>query len=159
MVRYQRPLIEETSWDDPQQNYTSNDGGIIMADVGPPTITITVTDTFVESVASPVVGDIWPELTPMYYDSGVSEMYLIWTAGQPIEGFMLSGGLSKRFFGRPQLHTTLETSQRMLIAGEVDAQSVYVPEGETRAALDTAMASTARERQFIILNLPDDQFH
>lgn len=158
MVRYQRPLIEETSWDDPHRNYTSADGGIIMVDCAADTA-ITVTDTFVESVTAPVVGDIWPELTPMYFDSGVPKTWKVWTAGEAVEGFLVSDGLSSKFFGRPQLDVALETSQRLLIAGEVDAQSVYVPEGETRAALDTAMASTTRERQFIIRNLPNDQFH
>lgn len=158
MVRYQRHLIEETTWDDPHKNYTPSNDGIIMADVAADA-TITVTDTFVETVSSPVVGDIWPELTPMYFDSTTTDLWKVWTEGEAVEGFMVSDGLSSRFFGRPQLKVDLETSQRMLIAGTVDAQAVYVPEGETRTALDAALASTTRERQFIIRNLPNDQFH
>ena len=159
MVRYQRPLVEEVTFNDPHRNYTPGTDGVRIGDVAADA-TITVTDTLVEDVTSPVVGDIWPELTPMYFDSGVPKLWKVWTSGQPVEAFMLSTlGLSSKFFGRPQLHTTLETAQRLLMNGSVDAQSVYVPEGETRAALDTEMSATSRERNFEILNLPNDQAH
>ncbi len=123
---------------------------------------ITATKSLVEDVALPDRGDIWPQLTPLWFDDtyGTEGAWKVWENGRSIEGFLLgatnmSGQLwAENRTGRLRLYADSEVQGVILEAGDVDATDVFLPPGETQANLNAALRSSGlREDNIKVYNL------
>jgi hypothetical protein len=144
MVLKQRDLIQRFTRDDHKRySVTRALPMVFAADAG-----ITVPNTRVEDNAG---GDIWPCLTPVFFDDSVG-FWKVWTNGKSIEGFLLGAtGLSTELFadnrtGRLQLFTGNEVQGLVLLRGTVHAADVFLPPVETQPNLDLALQSGLREK-------------
>lgn len=119
---------------------------------------ITMTGTLVEDAVLPERGDIWPKLTPMFYDD-VVKFWKVWTNGRAIESFLLGAtGDSDNLFadnrtGRLQMFTGFEVQALMMYKGYVHSDDVYLPPGETLTNLHAALSNTLREDNIHVYGL------
>lgn len=164
-----RDLIQRDTFGNPHKNYEAKHVQVCTyaARAGFDTgVAISDTETKIEDVNNTATagrqGDMWPELTPVYLDSGASPPnWVVWTNGNPIEGFKLSQeGLSQELYGRGRMFDANESLHRTLLEGQVDRDAVYLPPGQTQANLDAALATHCRGNNINVYNLPEaSPFH
>lgn len=111
-------------------------------------------------------GDIWPHLTPCYYDAGASA-WKVWVEGQAIQGFILGSTLDsnqhgyENVGGRLQLDGSTTVQGLVMLTGDFDYNDVFLPPdmnpagGALVADLRAACASGPRALGLIAYNLPE----
>lgn len=105
---------------------------------------ITQFDSCVEEVAVGERGDIWPLMTPVYYDD-VQGGWLVWTVGQQIEGFLIgkTGLSTKGYYGDRQGRLKLDAVEcvqgLVMQSGQVWYPDLFLPPGELVADYEQAL--------------------
>lgn len=84
--------------------------------------------------------------TPIFFDSGSNNEATIWTNGEDIDGFV---------WGSPvTLNSSATVLGDVMLAGQIHAADVVLPDGETQNNLNTALrASLLRQKGIFVQGL------